>query len=116
MSTSDGGAETEGVPAISVTELDERRRRGDALDLVDVRDSNEWEVGRIEGARLAPLPSLADALASFDGTRDVVVYCKGGARSARAVRLLQAAGVERVWMLDGGLLRWAEEIDPTVGH
>ncbi len=103
-----------GVPTITPAELDARRRRGDELDLVDVREPNEWEIGRIEGARLAPLSSFAEALSSIDSARDVVVYCKVGARSAKAVRQLQAAGFRRVWNLAGGINRWSEEIDPTV--
>src|SRR5512136_589451 len=80
------GAEedVDGVPVITVAELDARRRRGDDLDLVDVREWNEWEIGRIEGARLAPLSSFAESLRTFDSARDVVVYCKVGTRSARA--------------------------------
>jgi molybdopterin/thiamine biosynthesis adenylyltransferase/rhodanese-related sulfurtransferase len=106
--------EVNGVPVITVAELDARRRRGDDLDLVDVRERNEWEIGRIEGARLAPLSSFAEALRTFDSARDVVVYCKVGQRSARAVRHLQEAGFRRVWNLEGGILRWSEQIDPAV--
>jgi adenylyltransferase/sulfurtransferase len=107
-------AEADPVPVISPQELDERRRRGDDLDLVDVRERHEWEVARIEGARLAPLSSLADALPSFAPDRDVVLYCRTGVRSAKAARLLRGAGVRHVWSLDGGLLRWSEQIDPSI--
>jgi len=105
---------TSGVPTITVAELAARRRRGDDFDLVDVREPHEWDIGRIEGARLAPLSSFADTLRTFDSARDVFVYCKSGARSAKAVRQLQEAGFRRVWNVEGGILRWAEEIDPTV--
>ena len=103
-----------GVPTITPAELAERRRRGDEIDLVDVREPNEWEIGRIEGARLAPLSSFAEALNTMDSARDTVVYCKVGARSARVVRQLQAAGFRRVWNLAGGINRWSTEIDPAV--
>jgi adenylyltransferase/sulfurtransferase len=106
--------ETEGIPTITPAELDARRARGDDLDLVDVRESHEWEIARIEGARLAPLSSFADALRTIDSARDVVVYCKSGVRSAKAVRQLQTAGYRRVWNLAGGILRWSDEVDPTV--
>ncbi|WP_242344276.1 molybdopterin-synthase adenylyltransferase MoeB [Anaeromyxobacter terrae] len=109
-----GEDETAGVPVLTVAELDERRRGGADLDLVDVREPHEWDIGRIEGARLAPLSSFADALRTFDSARDVVLYCKSGVRSAKAVRQLQEAGFKRVWNLEGGILRWSEEIDPTV--
>jgi adenylyltransferase/sulfurtransferase len=109
-----GEDETAGVPTLTVGELDARRRRGEPLDLVDVREVHEWEIGRIEGARLAPLSRFADALKTFDSAQDVVLYCKSGVRSARAVKVLQEAGFRRVWNLDGGILAWSEEIDPTV--
>jgi sulfur-carrier protein adenylyltransferase/sulfurtransferase len=109
-----GEDEAAGVPVLTVAELDERRRGGADLDLVDVREPHEWDIGRIEGARLAPLSSFADALRTFDSARDVVLYCKSGVRSAKAVRQLQEAGFKRVWNLEGGILRWSEEIDPTV--
>jgi adenylyltransferase/sulfurtransferase len=105
---------TNGVPSITPAELDRRRRRGDAIDLVDVREPNEWEIGRIEGARLAPLSSFAEALRTLDSARDVVVYCKSGVRSARVVQQLHAAGFRHVWNLTGGILRWSQEVDPSV--
>ena len=106
--------ETSGVPAITPRELEQRLARGDDLDLIDVRERPEWEIGRIRGARLTPLSSFAEALSTLDSARDVVVYCKVGGRSARVVRQLQAAGFRRVWNLDGGILRWSEDVDPTV--
>jgi sulfur-carrier protein adenylyltransferase/sulfurtransferase len=107
-------AEEGPVPGVSAAALHDRLRRGDDLDLVDVREPHEWEIGRIGGARLAPLSSLADALGTFDPARDVVVYCKNGARSARAVRRLQKAGLRRVWNLEGGIIGWSEQIDPSI--
>ncbi|HEX9051424.1 MAG TPA: molybdopterin-synthase adenylyltransferase MoeB [Anaeromyxobacter sp.] len=107
-------ADLAGIPAMTVAELDARRRAGADLDLVDVREPHEWDIARIEGARLAPLSRFAEALRTFDGARDVVLYCKSGVRSARAVRQLQDAGFRRVWNLQGGILRWSEEIDPAV--
>ncbi len=105
---------TNGVPVITVGELDARRRRGDEIDLVDVREPHEWDIGFIEGARLAPLSSFAEALRTFDSARDTVIYCKVGGRSAKAVRQLQEAGFRRVWNLEGGIIRWSEQVDPTV--
>jgi adenylyltransferase/sulfurtransferase len=102
------------VPVMTVKELAARRRERADLDLVDVREPHEWEIGKIDGARLAPLSSFADALRTLDSARDIVVYCKSGARSAKAVRQLRAAGFRRVWNLEGGILRWSQEIDPSV--
>jgi adenylyltransferase/sulfurtransferase len=109
-----GEDETAGVAALTPADLAARLARGDDLDLVDVREPHEWDICRIEGARLAPLSTFADALRTLDSARDVVLYCKSGARSAKAARQLQAAGFRRVWNLAGGILRWSEEIDPRV--
>jgi rhodanese-related sulfurtransferase len=102
------------VPALEPAELEARLRRGDAIDLIDVREPVEWELGRIDGARLAPLDGILETLSTIDVTKDVVVYCKVGGRSARAVRQLRAAGFTRVWNLSGGIDRWSAEVDPTV--
>ncbi|HEU5184049.1 MAG TPA: molybdopterin-synthase adenylyltransferase MoeB [Gemmatimonadaceae bacterium] len=101
------------VPEITPVELAERRRRGDDLDLIDVREPHEWEIAHIPGARLIPLATVADAALTLDRSRDIVVHCKGGIRSAKAVRQLRAAGFSRVWNLSGGITRWSEDVDPS---
>ncbi len=105
-------AEEDPVPTLEPEELAVRRRRGDDLDLVDVREPHEWEQGHIDGARLVPLSTLPGALPTFQAGRDVVVYCRTGGRSARAVRQLRALGVERAWSLAGGIVRWEAEAAP----
>jgi adenylyltransferase/sulfurtransferase len=97
------------VATLEPAELEARRRRGEDLDLVDVREPEEWAEAHIQGARLVPLSTLRDAVATFDRARDVVVYCRSGARSAAAVRQLRALGIERAWSLAGGILRWQAE-------
>jgi adenylyltransferase/sulfurtransferase len=95
-------------------ELAARLRRGDDLDLLDVREPWEWELARIPGARLVPLGQLDAALATLDRAREIVVHCKTGARSARAVRALREAGFRRARNLVGGIVRWSDEVDPAV--
>ncbi|HZZ83703.1 MAG TPA: molybdopterin-synthase adenylyltransferase MoeB [Anaeromyxobacteraceae bacterium] len=107
-------AEEAPVPEILPAELAERRRRGDDLELVDVREPHEWEIARIEGARLEPLAHVVEALGALARDRELVVYCRSGVRSARAARQLRAAGFTRVVHLAGGILRWSEEVDPSV--
>jgi adenylyltransferase/sulfurtransferase len=102
------------VPEIAPRELADRLRAGDDVTLIDVREPHEWEIARIDGARLIPLGGLAEALPSLESSGDVVVHCKTGVRSAQAVRQLQAAGFSRVWNLAGGIQRWSEDVDPTV--
>ena len=101
------------VPEITPTELANRLRRGDDVDLIDVREPHEWEIARIPGARLIPLATVTEALPTLDSAREIVVHCKGGARSAKAVRQLRAAGFKRVWNLAGGITRWSDDVDPS---
>jgi adenylyltransferase/sulfurtransferase len=106
--------DTADVPAITPKELEVRLRRGDALDLVDVREPHEWDICRLDGARLAPLSSFAGSLGTLDSARDVVLYCRSGVRSAKALKQLQAAGFKRVWNLTGGILRWSDDVDSRI--
>jgi len=108
------GAGLDAVPQIEPRELAIRRASGESIQLIDVREPHEWEIGRIEGARLIPLHRLQGALAQIDSATPVAVYCKVGTRSALAVRDLQNAGYQRVWSVSGGILRWSREVDPSV--
>src|SRR3954447_26866503 len=105
---------TNEIPEITPSELAARIRRGDALELIDVREPYELDIARIPDVQLIPLGSLPDALPTLDNTRETVVICRTGARSGRAVRQLQAAGFRRVWNLAGGIHRWADEVDPSL--
>ena len=103
-----------GVPEITPSELATKQQRRDDFDLIDVREPHEWAIAKIPGARLVPLSAFTESLATFDSARDIVVHCKMGGRSAKAVRQLQAAGFKRVWNLAGGILRWSDDVDPSV--
>jgi adenylyltransferase/sulfurtransferase len=103
-----------GIPEITPSELARKQQRRDDFDLIDVREPHEWAIARIPGARLVPLGTFTESLSSFDSARDIVVTCKMGGRSAKAVRQLQAAGFKRVWNLAGGILRWSDDVDPSV--
>jgi molybdopterin/thiamine biosynthesis adenylyltransferase/rhodanese-related sulfurtransferase len=104
----------EEVPEIAPRELAELLKSGATLDLIDVREPHEWEIGRIDGARLIPLGVFPEHLGEFDTAQEVVVHCRSGVRSATAVRQLQAAGHTRVRNLAGGILRWSDDVDPTI--
>lgn len=102
------------LPAVTPRELADRLARSDDIDLVDVREPHEWDITRLPGARLVPLGTLADAYHTLDTAREIVVYCKGGTRSARAVHQLHAAGFRRLYNLTGGITRWSDEVDSTI--
>jgi sulfur-carrier protein adenylyltransferase/sulfurtransferase len=103
-----------GIPELTPVELATKQQRKDDFDLIDVREPHEWAIARIPGARLVPLSAFTDSLHQFDSARDIVVHCKMGGRSAKAVRQLQAAGFKKVWNLAGGILRWSDDVDPKV--
>ena len=102
------------VPGVTPLELAARIGRREDFDLIDVREPHEWAIGKLPGARLVPLGTLAAAAAALDPAREVVVYCRAGVRGAKAVRQLQAHGIRRVANLTGGIIRWSEDVDPTV--
>ena len=101
-----------GLGEYTPRELAARLASGLPVELVDVRERNEWAVTRLPGARLAPLSELDAHLAALPRDRDLVLYCKGGVRSATAARRLFDAGFTRVWHLAGGLNRWTAELGP----
>ena len=102
------------IREVTPTELAAKRARGDDFDLIDVREPHEYEIARLEGARLIPLGTLGAAIPTLNREREIVLHCKVGGRSAQAVRTLQAAGFRNVWNLAGGITRWSEDVDPTV--
>ncbi len=99
---------------ISPRELSERMRRGDDIQLIDVREEWEWQIASLPGARLIPLGGLEDAMSSLDPARDTVLYCKVGVRSLYAAEALADAGFSRLGNLSGGIIRWSEQVDPTI--
>jgi adenylyltransferase/sulfurtransferase len=108
------GAGLDAIPQIEPRELAIRRASGEAIQLIDVREPHEWEIGRIEGATLIPLHRLKDAVRKLDASLPTAVYCKSGTRSALATRDLVDAGFRRVWSVSGGILRWSREVDSDV--
>lgn len=108
------GERTASVQEITPRELAERVRRGDPIDLIDVREPYEWRIAHIDGARLIPLGQLGGAIAEFPRDRDVVLYCHHGFRSRTAAEFLVERGFRRVWNLTGGIDRWSADVDPTV--
>ncbi|MEO7712550.1 MAG: molybdopterin-synthase adenylyltransferase MoeB [Gemmatimonadaceae bacterium] len=111
VATIDGSDE---VREITPTELASLLLDGADVDLIDVREPREWDFAHLAGARLIPLGTLGDALPTLDRSRLIVVMCRSGQRSASAVLQLQAAGFARVKNLAGGILRWSDDVDPTV--
>jgi len=95
---------------ITATELAERVMTNH-LKLLDVREPHELEISRLPEAANIPLGQLAGRLSELDSAEEMVVFCKGGTRSARALELLVSAGFKKVKNLKGGINAWAKEVD-----
>src|SRR5229473_7221840 len=104
------------IPEVSVEEVEARRKRGDDVILLDVREKDEVRAGYIEGAVTIPRGFLEFQVASQlpQTDVDVVVYCASGARSLLAAQVLHAMGYARVASMAGGLTRWKEAGYPVV--
>jgi adenylyltransferase/sulfurtransferase len=102
---------------MTVEELKAKMDRKEPFWLLDVREQNEFEISRIAGSTLIPLGELPRRLAELPQGPDapeIVVHCKMGARSAKAVNLLREKGFARTKNLAGGILAWIDKIDPTL--
>lgn len=98
---------------VSVQELKEWMDSGKDFTLVDVREPDERAIASI-GGTLIPLNSIPDHLSELDPEKDLVVFCRSGARSGMAVEFMRRNGLERAQNLRGGILAWSKEIDPSV--
>lgn len=107
--------ESDAISSFDVTavELAERVKH-DQLKLLDVREPHELEISKLPNAINIPLGQLAGRLSELDSAEDMVVFCKGGTRSMRALELLSSAGFKKVKNLKGGINAWAKEVDTNL--
>lgn len=100
---------------ITASELKARLDGGDDIQLIDVRQPDEYAFAKIEGAKLIPLGEIMSRMNELDQTRDTVIHCKMGGRSARAIEFLRSAGYTgSLKNLAGGITAWSNEVDPRV--
>ncbi|MDD2694604.1 MAG: molybdopterin-synthase adenylyltransferase MoeB [Anaerolineales bacterium] len=99
---------------IAASDLAKRLKVGNHIRLIDVREPHELEISHLEGAQLIPLGQLAARLSELDSAQEIVLFCKSGTRSARALELLLSAGFRKVKNLKGGINAWAREVDPRL--
>ena len=98
----------------TVEELKTRLDHQESFLLLDVREPQEFEICRIPGSVLIPLGDLPSRLSELEGRDDMIVHCKSGVRSGKAVKLLRKAGYSKARNLKGGILAWIDRIDPTL--
>jgi adenylyltransferase/sulfurtransferase len=101
------------IPEIQPEELKRRLDAGEDIFVLDVREPHEYQICSIHG-NLIPLGDLPRRVHELDSSREIVVHCKSGARSAKAVDFLRQSGFKRVSNLAGGILAWADRVDPTL--
>jgi len=102
-----------GVPEIQVEELKRRLDAGEDVFVLDVREPHEYQICNINGY-LIPLGDLPKRVHELDSSREIVAHCRSGARSAKAVDFLRQAGFKKIHNLAGGILAWAERVDPKM--
>ncbi|HXE92111.1 MAG TPA: molybdopterin-synthase adenylyltransferase MoeB [Terriglobales bacterium] len=102
---------TTNVPQITVEELKRRLDAGDDIFILDVREPHEYQICNLKGY-LLPLGDLPKRVHELDSSREIVAHCRSGVRSAKAVDFLRTAGFRKVKNLAGGILAWADKIDP----
>lgn len=102
-----------GVPQMTVKELKQRIDAGEDVQLIDVREPYEYQIAQI-GGKLIPQNDVPQRLHEIDREREVVVHCRSGARSQKIAEFLKQAGYPNVANVAGGILAWADEIDPSV--
>jgi len=107
-------AAADGAWNTSVEELKRRLDSHENVFILDVRNPEEFQICRIPGSTLIPLPELARRFHELDKNRETVVHCKSGVRSLKALQFLREKGFQRIKNLKGGILAWAEAIDPSM--
>ena len=100
---------------ITATELKQRLENGEDIQLIDVRQPDEYDFARIEGAKLIPLGDVMRRMNEIDDSRETIIHCKMGGRSAKAIEFLQKAGYKGdLKNLKGGITAWSNEVDSKV--
>jgi sulfur-carrier protein adenylyltransferase/sulfurtransferase len=101
------------IPEIQPEELKRRLDAGEDIYVLDVREPHEYQICNL-GGHLIPLGDLPKRVHELDSSREIVVHCKSGGRSAKAVDFLRQSGFKRASNLTGGILAWATKIDPSL--
>ena len=99
---------------VSPLELKARMDKGERPLILDVRNPEEIAICRIAGSTVIPLPDLSARLGELDPKMPIVVHCKSGMRSAKAIKALREAGFTKLTNLTGGILAWIRDVDPTL--
>jgi adenylyltransferase/sulfurtransferase len=103
-----------GIPEITPQEVKKMMDEKQPFVLIDVREPHEFQICRIPGSTLIPLGEVPKRMHELDSAQEIVVHCRSGQRSAKAVELLMKAGFQKIHNLKGGILAWSDQVDPSV--
>jgi molybdopterin/thiamine biosynthesis adenylyltransferase/rhodanese-related sulfurtransferase len=103
-----------GIPEITAQEVKKSMDEKKPFVLIDVREPHEFQICRIPGSKLIPLGEVPKRMNELNSADEIVVHCRSGQRSARAVDLLIKAGFRKIHNLKGGILAWSDQVDPSV--
>lgn len=98
---------------ITVEELKRMKENGEDFQLIDVREDFEYQMSNLEGENI-PLGGVLIETDKISHDKPVVVMCRSGKRSAMAIMQLEQHGFTNLYNLQGGILAWASEIDPSI--
>ena len=108
-------AAQEEVDPMEITALQlQDRLKTNHLQLVDVREPHEWEICHIDGAQLIPLKEIEGRSPELNRDNEIILYCKGGVRSMKALKVLQEQGFSNLKSLRGGITAWSNEVDSSI--
>jgi adenylyltransferase/sulfurtransferase len=102
------------VPEITCSELKQKIDSKKSFVLVDVREPHEYQISKIAGSTLIPLGEIPKRWQEIPQDQEIVLQCKAGIRSAKALLFLQQQGYKKLLNLKGGIDAWSEEIDPSL--
>ncbi len=102
------------VPEITPIELKKMMEQRKPFVLIDVREPHEYDICRIPGSHLIPLGEVPRRMHELNSADEIVVHCRSGARSAKAVEFLMKSGFRKIRNLKGGILAWSDQVDPSV--
>jgi len=99
----------------TASELKQKLDNGESIQLIDVRQPDEYDFAKIKGAKLIPLGDIMRRMDEIDESKETIIHCKAGGRSAKAIEFLQKAGFKgKLSNLKGGITAWSNEVDSSV--
>ena len=100
---------------ITAKELKQKIDNNEDVQIIDVREQKEYDFARIPNTKLIPLGEVVKRMDEIDPSRETIVHCKGGGRSAQAIEALKKAGFQgSLKNLKGGITAWSNDVDPSV--